>query len=166
MGFVSSIGCTNAYQESKDSRNIDVELILQRAKNVPLEKFSDLIVWKRNEGYVIDSVNNNFRLFILQKEDSLLIKRIFPEQDTIFFPLDAIYSTQQRNRLEFSELINHFKKLDFDKIISIKSDLVILLVREDINVLYSKNNLDDQISERFRKYTKYDQNWYFYINDK
>lgn len=155
-------------QETNSVVSHDIEMVLQQSKDIPIEIFSGLSIWKRNEGYVIDSVNNNCRFLVIQKNNELLFKQLFPEQDTAFHDLNTLYHRQEKYRsaiLAFPDLINYFRKLDFDQIISIKNDLVILMVRDDFNLIYTKNEFDNKTTERFRYYTKYDKNWYFYKKD-
>lgn len=117
--------------------------------------------------YVLDFVKNRENVkdrFIIKKnKDDLFIKRIYPNQDTLFHLLnkqDSLSNDYPFSDLYFRDLILRFFSLKASKIMDIENGLF-LIEKDGFTIIYSESKIED-LQNKYTEYIKFnEQLWYY-----
>lgn len=165
--FLIIITLNSCGQGNNNVRKDRVCNFIKIAKNEPVEIFENWNVWKRSDGIVFDFMNNKFRLLAVNKKDDLfLFKEIYPKQDSIFHSMLEIESRSDHypfHTTDFSDKVVLFKKLKVDQVNSIIEDSLVMFVNKDFSIIYIQKGTDVRELKRYKEYSKYDSNWYYYL---
>jgi len=168
VGFFIMIATTNScrLKNNRDSKN-KINNFIKIAKNEPVEIFEGWNIWERSDGFVFDFMEYKFRLLIVNKnKEDFLFKEIFPKQDSVFHSLLEIKSRTDHypfRTTDFSDKVFLFKKLKVDQVNSINEDSLIMFVNEGFSIIYTQKVTDVRELNRYKGYSKYDCNWYYYL---
>jgi hypothetical protein len=165
--FFVTLTINSCGQKNNNDRKNRISNFIKIAKNEPIEIFENWNVWKRSDGIVFDFMNNKYRLLVVNKKDDyFLFKEIFPKQDSVFHSLLEIESRSDHypfHATNFSDKVFLFKKLKVDQVNSIIEDSIIMFVNEDFSIIYTQKGTDVSALNRYKEYSKYDSNWYYYL---
>ena len=156
-------------QKNKHDSKSRIFSFIKIAKNEPVEIFEGWNIWKRSGGFVFDFMDNEFRLLIVNRnKEDFVFKEIFPTQDSAFYSLLEIESRSDYYPFQctdFSDKVLLFMKLKADQIISINEDSLIMFVNEDYSIIYTQKGINVRELNRYKDYSKYDNNWFYYLKE-
>lgn len=122
--------------------------------------------------YILDFIENREtvkdRFIIKKNNDSLYIKRIYPNQDTLFHLLnkqDLLFSDYPFSDLYFRDLILRFFSLKASKIMNIEDELF-LIEKEGFSIIYSESKIEDlQNIDKYKDYIRFNEHVWYYVTE-
>lgn len=153
----------NSYESSSS-----IEQIYNLNKGKDFSEFENWTIFLReneSDTYIFDSMPNDKveARYLVVSKDSLLFKRIFPFQDSIFHSLNAYCSEKQNAKGAFDlDLYSNFKALNVDVISYQQNDSLYLLKKAGIVLLHTKGSTDISTIKQYSNYKKIDANWFYF----
>lgn len=156
-------------QKNKHDSKEEILILIKNAQTKSIEIFDGWNIWERSNGIVFNYEDKEYELLIISNEEKgLMFKEIFPKQDSTFYPLNEIDSRSGHYPFkvtDFPDKISLFKELKVNRVESISELNLIMFINEHFSVIFSKKGTDIRKLRRYKEYTEYDNNWYYYLKE-
>jgi len=146
----------------------EIKKIYSLNKDKSFSEFENWNIYPRDgksNVYLFDHMLDNkiATRYLVVDDDSIIFKRIFSLQDTVFFSLspDFLYRPLEKTTISL-ELFLNFKSLGIDAIFHRQKERLFLLKKDKISLIRSvdpRNNLSESVN--FVNYRKIDPYWFY-----
>lgn len=160
----------NCKSERRGANFNDVNLFIGKSQIDTSVNYQDMLIWRRNEdGIVFDCSDSKYRLLItrLGGERYYYFKELFPIKDSVFFPLNYT-EIEIKNYpfkwTDFNSIFNLFNNTDAESIRSLDKGQLVMIIKSNFTVIYSKEKFDLGQLNKFKAYDKFNDHWIYSLN--
>lgn len=160
--------CESCGQNVSNETEQKIIKFIEKVQDEPINIFADFNIWKRNDSFIFDYKDEKeYRLlFVYDEKGQIFYREIFPKQDSVFYPLIEIENRLDKypfKDADFTAILSLFKKLRIIRTNSfVEDDIIVFVVNDSSFIVYSANGRDIREMNRYSKYLKYNDYWYFY----